>query len=296
LNQSLDLLAGYATGGDTDSSFEVIDGVPQHVPRGWTLWTTDADARAISLALVGSTNAAWRAAAVYALGRGSDSEQNAAIFEKALADPNEWVRRAAVQSLARRVKERPALESKIGPLLSETNLGVAKAAALALLEPEVRQAANLEMVSGFFVFGSHTGGRMEASAFQPDSRPLTALEGKPAFLEPARKWLAAAKLSETTPFALLLAQYGQFDGLDRLVPDAGQANSREENEIDGVIMAGIALSQDPKYLPALRKIMIARKEEGELRQVLQALQGIRSPEARQLRLDINKKIRDATNH
>ena len=59
-------------------------------------------------------------------------------------------------------------------------------------------------------------------------------------------------------------------------------------------MAGIALSQDAKYLPALRKIMTARKDESELRKLLQALQGLRGAEARQLRLDINKKMRNAS--
>jgi len=294
LNRSLDFLAGYVSGGDFEGGFEIIDGIPQRVPRGWNLWTADARARAVSLALVESTNAAWRAAAVYALGLRSDSEQDVAIFDKAITDPNEWVRRVAVQSLARRAKERPALETKIGPLLSETNLGVATAAALALLDPQVRQAADLEKSSGGFEFESHHGGSLETSFNQADSRPLTVLEGKPAFLEPARKWLAAAKPTERIPFALLLAQYGQFDGLDRLVADAGEANSKEENEIDDAIMAGIALSQDAKYLPALRKIMTARKDESELRKLLQALQGLRGAEARQLRLDINKKMRNAS--
>jgi HEAT repeat protein len=295
LNRSLDLLAGYGIGGDADESFEVIDGVPQRVPRGWTLWSADANARAIWPVLAASTNAAWRAAAVYALGLRSDSDQDAAIFDKAIQDPNEWVRRAAVQSLARRMKDRSALETKIGPLLLETNLGVATAAALALLDPAVRQAADLENSSGGFEFESHHGGSFEASFNQSEGRPLSVLEGKPAFLEPARKRLASAKASESIPLVLLLAQYGQFDGLDRLAADAGKASSKDENEIDDAILAGIALSQDAKYLPALRQIMNVRKDEAGLRKLLQALQGLRGAEARQLRVDINKKMRNASN-
>jgi HEAT repeat protein len=293
LNRSLDLLAGYVTGDDYNGGYEIIDGVAQRVPHGWTLWTADAHSRAISLALVKSTNAAWRAAAVYALGLRSDSDQDAAIFDRAVSDTNQWVRRAAVQSLARHAKDRPALEAKIGPLVSETNLSVASAAALALLEPEVRQAADLENSSGGFEFETHHGGSFETSINQSDGRPLTVLEGKPGFLEPARKWLASVKGSEGIPFALLLAQYAQFDGLDRVIADAGESGSKEENEFDDAIMTGIALSQDAKYLPALRRMMAARKDDWALRKLLQALQGIRGAEARQLRLDINKKMRNA---
>jgi hypothetical protein len=296
LKSSLEFLAGYEQAGEFDGENEVIYGFAQRVPRGWTLWAADDRSRGLALALVESTNAAWHTAAVYALGRRSDSEQYAAIFEKALTASNEWVRRAAVQALARQAKERPALETKIGPLVSETNLQVATVAALSLLEPEVRQAADLENFSADFEFESHHGGNLAASFNQADSRPLTMLEGRPAFLEPAKRRIATAKPSESVPFALLLAQYGQFDGLDRLVAGSGDAGSAGENAIDNAIMAGIALSQDAKYLPALRKFMDARNDEWELRKVLQALQGMRGADARQLRLDINKKIRNATNH
>jgi hypothetical protein len=204
------------------------------------------------------------------------------------------VRRAAVQSLARQTKERPALDARIGPLLSETNLPVATAAALALLQPEVRQAANLEMTAGFFVFENHSGGDSSAQVNLSADRPLTRLEGKPAFLEPARKWLATAKLSESIPFALLLAQYGQFDGLDRLAAGSVEGGGAE-NEMDDAMLAGIALSQEAKYLPVLRKLMDARNDEWSLKKLLQAIQGMRGPEVRQLRLDINKKIRNANN-
>jgi HEAT repeat protein len=295
LKGALDLLAGYAFSAEYGGGFEIVDGVPQQVARGWTLWDTDARTRALSLALAQSTNAAWRAAAVYALGRGEDSEQHAAVFEKALADPNEWVRCAAVQALARRTKERPALEAKIGPLLSETNLRVATAAALALIEPEIRQAAGLEPVSGGFVFEGHSGGDYGVQVNAGNGRPLTPLEGKPPFLGQANKWLGKIKVAESIPFALLLAQYGQFDGLDRLVANPGEASLDGENEIDQALLAGIALSQDSKYLPALRKYVEAHQDDSEWRKVLQALQGMRGAEARQLRLDINKKIRNATN-
>jgi hypothetical protein len=153
----------------------------------------------------------------------------------------------------------------------------------------------LETDSGFFAYESHTGGRMDWTYNQSDGRPLTVLEGKPAFLESAKKWLAAAKPIEAIPFVLLLAQYGQFDGLDLLATSAARPNSKGETELDDAFLTGVALSQDAKYLPALRKIMAARSDDAELRKILQAVQGMRGPEARQLRLDINKKIRSASN-
>jgi len=59
-----------------------------------------------------------------------------------------------------------------------------------------------------------------------------------------------------------------------------------------LFLAGIALSRDSKYIPTLRQIMGKADGEWELRKVLQALKGMTGPEARQLRLDINKRIRD----
>jgi hypothetical protein len=120
---------------------------------------------------------------------------------------------------------------------------------------------------------------------------LTTLEGKPAFLEPAAKWAATAKPEASAPFVLLLAQYGQFAALDRLVAQGAGEKAGGQNELDDVILAGIALSQDAKYLPALSRMVAARNDQWELRKILQALQGMRGAEARQLRLDINKKLR-----
>jgi HEAT repeat protein len=261
----------------------------------WSLWGENDRVKAITLALVPSTNAAWRAAAVYSLGQRADAEQNAAIFEKAAGDTNEWVRRAAAQALGRRTKDRAALESRLGPLLSDTNVEVAGVAAALLLEPEVRQAASLEGQLNYFEFDGNYGGRTDigTTVNQNNERPLTTSEGKPAFLVPAAKWAATAKGEEAAPFAVLLAQYGQFDGLDRLLAQSGAPKANEQNELDDAILTGIALSQDAKYLPALRKMTAAQNNDYQLRKILQAIQGMRGADARQLRLDINKKLRTA---
>ena len=54
-----------------------------------------------------------------------------------------------------------------------------------------------------------------------------------------------------------------------------------------------ALSRDPKYLPHLRKLSEHANEEWGYRRILQALRGMSGTEARALRLEINKRMRNA---
>ncbi|HXR07480.1 MAG TPA: hypothetical protein VN765_09130, partial [Candidatus Acidoferrum sp.] len=294
LKEALQMLAGYGQGSfGVETFFE--NGVAQEAGSRWTLWGENDKVKAITLALAASTNAAWRAAAVYSLGQRADAEQNGAIFEKAISDPNEWVRRAGAQALARHSQDRAALESRLGPLLSDPNVEVAGVAAALLLEPEIRQAADLTGQLNYFEFEGSYGGRMDIGTTinVNNERPLTTLEGKPAFLEQAAKRAAGAKGEEAAPFVVLLAQYGQFDGLDRLLAQSGAAKANEQNVLDDAILTGIALSQDAKYLPALRKMMAAQNNDYQLRKILQAMQSMRGAEARQMRLDINKKLRTA---
>jgi HEAT repeat protein/thiol-disulfide isomerase/thioredoxin len=272
-----------ASGEDLTDALEQLAGYDSD--NGWTFWIETDRTRAIDMAMVESTNAAWRATAVFSLGLRSDADNAAPVFEKAITDTNPWVRAAAVASLARHSKDRARLEQYVGPLVSDTNSHVAQVAACALLEPELRLASGLEQAIQYFQFEEHHGGRMESST--PEARPLTMLEGKPAFLQSARKWLST-KNETSEPFALLLAQYGEFDGLDQLVSRRAEA-SQQNHEI---VLAGIALSHDSKYIPTLRQIMGKADGEWELRKVLQALKGMTGPEARQLRLDINKRLRD----
>jgi hypothetical protein len=113
LKGALATLAGY--GGSSFSGETVsLTGMAQEGAPSWSLWVENDRVKAITLALVASTNAAWRAAAVYSLGWRADAEQITAIFEKAVTDGNEWVRLAAAQTLARHSKDRAALEGRFG--------------------------------------------------------------------------------------------------------------------------------------------------------------------------------------
>jgi HEAT repeat protein/thiol-disulfide isomerase/thioredoxin len=272
LKEALSLLAGY-----------------NNSDEGWTFWGDRDRTRAVDAVLVDSTNAAWRTVAIFSLGSLTGADKSMARFEKAVTDSNSWVRAAAAGALARRSPERATLEQRMGPLLADTNAYVATVAACALLEPEVRMAAGLGSTTAYFRFGEHYGGVSESTS--AEERPLMVIEAKPAFLDSARKWLASTN-EDITAFAILLAQYGEFDGLDRLLSRRAGLHAESIDRGESAILAAVALSHDPKYVPALRQIAAKIQEDWDLRKVLQALKGMTGPEARQLRLDINKRMRD----
>ena len=256
--------------------------------KTWSLAAPQPRAQAVVDALLEATNAVWRAAAVFVLSQRED-EKSLAVFERAVKDSNAWVRAAAAIGLARTAKDRSALEARLGPLIADENKTVAFRAAVGLLEPETRSAASLEYEFNNFQFeGIHAW----AGGYTPSDgqRPLAALEGKPAFLAPVRLRLAGADPEHLGAFALLLAQYGDFTGLDRLLETA-KGEKGKHDEVGAIAMAGIALSRDAKYLPYLRRTLAQAKDEQEYRGILQALKGMTGPDARALRLEVNKRMR-----
>jgi thioredoxin 1 len=282
-----------AAGTDLEDALEMLAGYDYEYRENhtWSLWTETDRTKAVATALIDSTNAAWRAAAVLSLGLRSDAKENLAIFEKAVTDASPWVRASAIRAIARNVKERPALEQLLTPALADTNLATAGVAAVALLEAETRQAAGLENALDHFEFEAVQGGRYNFRSTTTDERPLTVLEGKPVFLQPVRHRLNLARGDDSAPFALLLAQYGDFSGIDVLVAQRAadsEINSRSDKE---AVLTGIALSHDNKYVPSLKQMITDRTDESDLRQILQAMKGMSGADARQLRLEINKKIR-----
>ena len=259
--------------------------------KTWSLLGEPGQTRGLTLALLESTNAAWRGAALYAMGRwpgGADTN----VLEKALQDTNGWVRGAAAQAFARMLKERAALEAKLGTLLADEHGYPRRVAALALLEPDVRQTAGLQWQLDFFRYEEMQTGRSEGYSVN-EARPLAPLETKPAYLESARQWLKATNAEVITPFALLLAQHGELDGVDRLVEIRGELSEEKLQVLPDPLLTAIALTRNPKYIPLLRSLMEATSNDYELRKVLRALKGMTSPEARQLRVEVNKRMRTA---
>jgi len=245
---------------------------------------------AVVMALLDATNAAWRAAAVSIVGARED-DKGLAHLQRAIKDTNGWVRAAAIPGLARTAKDRATLEQRLGPLLADQDKHVAAKAAEGLLEPETRSAVGLEYSFEIFQFEKIYAW----PDFRPrtvEQRPLATLPGNPAFLEQARQRVSASPPEEAAVPALLLAQYGDFTGLDRLLPTAASDNEKY-SEIRNIVLAGVTLSRDPKYLPFLKQLTAAAKDDQELRRLLQTLNGMSGPDVRELRLEINKRLRQS---
>jgi hypothetical protein len=268
----------------------LLGGVYGGERRSWSLLTPSASAGALLKALLDSTNAAWRAAGVYALGR-REPQRHVTIFEKARQDPSPWVRASAVRSLTRASNERATLEQRVGPLVGDTDEHVAAIAAMALLEQPVRVAAGLEWQFNYFRFEDLYVAPSEGVVTSED-RPLVTLASQPPFLEPARHWLIATNELRASVFALLLAQHGQFDGLERLVAQRPETpRGPEDRVLLDPLLTGIALSHDAKYTPFLRRVTETMTQPYDLQKIVRALKGMTSADARALRLEVNKGIR-----
>lgn len=268
---------------DVDSSLQRLLGSRE---KGWSLFSSNPRTDAVVKSLLDATNAAWRAAAVYSLGFHDDPKAQD-YLEHALADSNGWVRVAAVSGLTRAVKDRSVLERLLGPLLADSNKKVAEMATIGLLEPETRSASGLEYSSGYFEFEKV---HVWSSSYEPSSdlRPLAALQRNPPFLDTVRQKVASTASEDAALQALLLAQYGDFTGLERFIKGS-EAESQSESE--GVMLTAVGLSRDAKYLPYVKKMVTSAKEEQDFRRLLQALKGMSGTEARELRLEINKRMR-----
>jgi HEAT repeat protein len=256
--------------------------------KEWSLLSNTPRTEAVVKALLGATNAGWRAAAVYSLSL-RDDPQGQAYFEHALSDSNRWVRVAAASGLARAIKDRTSLERVLAPLLSDPDKKVAEIAATGLLEPETRSAAGLNYGSSYFEFEKV---HVWASSYEPsgEQRPLATVPGNPPFLQSVRQKLANNTTEDAAPTVLILAQYGDFTGLDQLLKEIATENQKED-QLEGVVLTAIGLSRDPKYMPYVKKMLTSAKEEQDFRRLLQALRGISGAEARELRLEINKRMR-----
>ncbi len=274
-----------ASPNELESSFPQLLGSQQ---KGWSLLSTLPPTEAVVHELLNATNAAWRAAAIYALGLRDDPKRQS-YLEQALADSNGWVRVAAVSGLTRAIKDRPARERLLTPLLTDPDKKVARLAMTGLLEPETRTAAELDYANSFFEFDKI---HVWSMSYEPnrEERPLATLPGTPAFLEVVRVNLTNSSPEDAAIPALLLAQYGDFTGLEYILKIPG-TEDQKHRELDNETLTAIGLSKDSKYLPYLKKIAVSAKDESDFRRLLQAMKGMTGAEAREMRLEINKRMR-----
>jgi len=57
------------------------------------------------------------------------------------------------------------------------------------------------------------------------------------------------------------------------------------------MLTAIGLSRDANYVPYLKKMVASARDEQDFRRLLQALKGMSGAEARELRLEINRRMR-----
>jgi hypothetical protein len=240
--------------------------------------------------MLASKRPVLRAMAVFAHGaRGG--QDGVAVCRKAVGDAEPWIRRAAVVGLARglgRMEEREAL---LGPFLRDESREVVRVAVIALLTPELRNEAGARYELRKFRYGGRVDVYASTRSFSAQ-RPPSVLPRRPSFLAAARKLFDSGPAAEDDAvslepvLALLLAQYGDFEPFHayaRKVSDARQISSE--------LVAGISLSRDPRYLPAVRSWIEKSKDISNVQCVLKALRGMEGEAARGLRREANRRLR-----
>jgi HEAT repeat protein/thioredoxin-related protein len=255
--------------------------------QAWSLQDRTDRTRRIAAALAESTNAAWRAVSIYLRGR-ADGLAGQDSYFLALKDGNPWVRAAAAQALANAGLNRAALEQHIGPLVADENSDVAGLAAVALLEPDLRRAAGYQWQFGYFTYEDLHAGSFDADDSSDEGLPII-LTNRPSYLEHARRQLSRGDPGEGESFVLLLAQHGDFAELGKAL--AAEPDSKRKNYASEALLTAINMSQDPQYLSPIRSRLKQTSSPWDLRRLLKAIKGIPGPEARALRLDINRRLR-----
>jgi hypothetical protein len=244
--------------------------------------------------LVESTQPMARALGVFALGRRTGEGRSEAL-DKALKDEDPWVRLAAVRGAYRMAETQEAREARLGPLVADSIAVVATAAARALLDDTVYAAANLRGASSAFEYDEiHVWSYVTSSGYSGDAAaPVMLIDRKPAFLEAARRRLTEPHDAEDTEtpstMTLLLAQYGDFSGLEKML---GEWEAAKSDDPPTELLIGLTLSKDRRFLPPVRKIVAGAEHASELRRVLTYLRGMTGEEARVLRQEINERMRN----
>jgi len=280
-------LAAIDPAGADDSRAAVSTLLERARGGNWTLLAGTSESERIVRSLAQATNPVLRAVSLYVLGQGDDVA-NEEIFLRGGQDTNAWVRLAAVNALARHTRDRDVLEKKIAPFLTDKDPKVVHAAISWLLEPETRANSGFSYTLNYFSYEGVMAGNYDAMD-NAEQRPVAALDSKPAFLSAIRERLKEAPVEDLAAYSLLLAQYGDNSGLDLLLEK--HASQGGQTELETSVLAAIALTRDPKYIPYVRKMMAAAQQEYDYRRILQALKGVNGAEARALRLEVNRRLR-----
>ena len=256
---------------------------------GWSLFSNDARASALVPVLLKSKSPKWRGVALSVLAN-SGAPTNTALFKSALHETNDAIRIVAIQGIDAAIKDRAERENLLAPLLADEKQNVRHIAAIALIDSDIRDAAQI----GYMLKMSPFGGIHSSYSYTTDEdRPLPTPFPKPAFAQSIIEQLPNMNAAELPTFALLLGQYGVFDALDRAIAALGNAPAGR-HEADNEILIAVGLSKDAKYIPFLRTLAADMKDEYNLRRILRAIKGMTGREAREFRVELNKLMRKST--
>lgn len=205
-----------------------------------------------------------------------------------LADQDPRVRLAVLDGLVRAKEHPKGLEPLLVPILSDPDPDMVLAGHKALIDPRIHRWIT-ERGSTLFRFGSLTNSFWISYDYN-DLPPLVFAADTAGVLAA----LAQRKTTDRDPpdlghwQALLMAQYGKPDALVALIPRLG--NESDDQQLAKMLMLGLPLTKDPRFLPLLRaKVEQAEGREG-LVPVLDALIGVPGTEARALRRLVNERL------
>jgi len=261
---------------------------------GMSLLTPASKMRAMLEPMLASKRPVLRAMAVFAYGFHRD-EAGLAVCRKALAEKDPWIRRAAVLGLGQAPMTLEEREELLGPSLRDPDDVVVRAAAIALLTPELRRTAGLQYefrrfsyVKALQIYGS--------ISWSSDGRAPAVIARRPTFLTDLRKLSARGGAPDKNGkdmapiLALLLAQYGDFAAFHAYARTALKSNTLLPPTV-----AGIALSRDPQYLPPLEAWFGKSRDNSAPRALLKSIRGTEGDAARKLRREANRRLRQQAN-
>ncbi|MDX1565240.1 MAG: HEAT repeat domain-containing protein, partial [Phycisphaeraceae bacterium] len=218
------------------------------------------------------------------------------LLKKALHDSDPGVRFAAVQAAVRLVEDQERREALLVPLLQEKDLKVFSAAAAGILSPEVRRSSDVGDMGRYFIYGDT---QLWMRNLHPEVssaslvRPLEVIQRQPPWLSEISRRIRQIDVdgkseSKMALLSMVLAQYGDFSGMDRLLTLRKAETGRS---IDQALAVALQLSRNKKYAGYLTDQIESATSEYQLRYLLKPLRGIHDDWARELRRQINAKMR-----
>jgi len=244
--------------------------------------------------LLASESPRARAVAVFAMGQHL-SDKSLTRIKAMRNDTDAAVRQVVAEAIAARVGDQRERERLLGPMLSDAAPPVVAGAASGILSSEIRRVAELPPpLSRFYVLGATTYRYNRYDYSDSDETAIAKpFDHDPGFLDLAEQLYHApeADAAVKPTLALLLAQYRRFEPLDQIVEARAKA-AKDRTQPDPLATLAMQLTGDPKHLNTLRAQIGAVEDEYDLRELLRSLQGVNGPEARELRREINRRLRE----